>query len=90
MGGLILRLIDTAGMPQTPGTPSSESGVTRCAGGRRERRFWPCSVLDGSQALTPEDFRAMDAARNARRYPSAFWARPYLPRSVVDPRSAVF
>ena len=64
LGGLVLRLIDTAGIRDTRDAVE-QIGVTRALEAV-ESADLALLVLDGSQPLTPEDFRAMDAAQSAR------------------------
>ena len=86
LGGLVLRLIDTAGIRDTRDAVE-QIGVTRALEAA-ESADLALLVLDGSQALTPEDFRAMDAARSAR-HTICILGKADLPQ-VVDPSQLHF
>lgn len=64
LGSLVLRLVDTAGIREA-GDLVEQIGVTRSLEAA-ESADLAMLVLDGSQCLTPEDLRAMEAARKAR------------------------
>ena len=63
LGGVLLRLIDTAGLRET-GDAVERIGVQRSRNAV-ERAGLVLVVLDGSQPLTPEDRDALDAAKQA-------------------------
>lgn len=86
LGGLVLRLIDTAGIRDTRDAVE-QIGVTRAIEAA-ESADLALLVLDGSQPLTPEDFRAMDAAQNAR-HTICILGKADLPQ-VVDPSQLHF
>ena len=65
VGGVLLRLIDTAGLRQT-GDEVEALGVARTEAAAREAELALC-VLDGSTPRTPEDERALALARSAPR-----------------------
>ena len=81
LGGLVLRLIDTAGIRDTRDAVE-QIGVTRALEAV-ESADLALLVLDGSQPLTPEDFRAMDAAQSAR-HTICILGKADLPQAV-DP-----
>lgn len=64
LDGMLLRLIDTAGIRDT-GDAVERLGVERSLEAAREADL-ALLVLDGSSPLTEEDRRAMEAAREAR------------------------
>jgi tRNA modification GTPase len=64
LGRLVLRLMDTAGIRDT-GDVVEQLGVERAVNAAKGADL-ALVVIDGSSALSPEDFRAMDAARSAR------------------------
>ncbi len=86
LGGLVLRLIDTAGIRDTRDIVE-QIGVTRALEAV-ESADLALLVLDGSQPLTPEDFRAMDAARSAR-HTICILGKADLPQAV-DPKQLHF
>ena len=63
LGNLVLRLMDTAGIRDT-GDTVERMGVERAMDAAKHADL-ALVVIDGSVPLTPEDFRAMDAARSA-------------------------
>lgn len=65
LGGVLLRLFDTAGLREAPGAVE-RLGVERAkaAAGDAELVF---AVFDGSEPLAAEDFGVMDAAGSAKR-----------------------
>ena len=81
LGGLVLRLIDTAGIRDTRDAVE-QIGVTRALEAV-ESADLALLALDGSQPLTPEDFRAMDAAQSAR-HTICILGKADLPQAV-DP-----
>ena len=86
LGGLVLRLIDTAGIRETRDAVE-QIGVTRALEAV-ESADLALLVLDGSQPLTPEDFRAMDAAQ-AARHTICILGKADLPQAV-DPAQLHF
>ncbi len=64
LGSLMLRLLDTAGIRDTD-SALEKQGVERSLSAA-DGADLALLVLDGSEPLPPEDFRAMEAARTAR------------------------
>ena len=65
LGSLVLRLIDTAGIRDT-GDEVEKIGVDRALEAARDADL-ALLLIDGSEPLTPEDRRAIAAAKTARR-----------------------
>ena len=63
LGSLVLRLMDTAGIRDT-GDAVERMGVERAVDAAKHADL-ALVVIDGAAPLTPEDFRAMIAARSA-------------------------
>jgi tRNA modification GTPase len=79
LGSLVLRLMDTAGIRDT-GDVVERLGVERAVDAAKGADL-ALVVIDGSQALSPEDFRAMDAARSAR-HALCILSKADLPQAV--------
>ena len=65
LGSLVLRLMDTAGIRDTQDTVE-QLGVSRAVEAAKSADL-ALVVIDGSQPLCPEDFRAMEASKSSRQ-----------------------
>lgn len=65
LGGVLLRLVDTAGIRRTEDAVE-KIGVERALEAAREAEL-VIAVFDGSEELTGEDMEAIEAARGAKR-----------------------
>jgi len=65
LGGVLLRLTDTAGLHDTE-DPVERIGVDRARSAARESEL-VLAVFDGSELLTAEDLEAIEAAKEAKR-----------------------
>ncbi len=86
LGGLTLRLLDTAGIRDT-GDPIEQLGVERALAAAKEADL-AIFVCDGAQPLEDADRRAMDAAKSAPRA-LAIVNKSDLPQ-VVQPEDLPF
>lgn len=86
LGGLVLRLMDTAGIRDT-GDTVERMGVERALSAAQGADL-ALVVIDGSSPLTAEDYRAMDAARQAK-HAICVLSKADLPQ-VVDPAELGF
>ncbi len=86
LGGLVLRLMDTAGIRDT-GDSVERLGVERAIAAAKDADL-ALVVIDGSAPLTEEDRRAMDAARTAR-HAICILSKSDLPQTV-DPAELGF
>ena len=90
LGGVLLRLTDTAGLRSTE-DPVERIGVERARQSVRSAAL-AIAVLDGSQPLTPEDLAVLEEARQAERrlivrskadLPAAWTREDAIPVSAV-------
>ncbi|MFQ5848808.1 MAG: tRNA uridine-5-carboxymethylaminomethyl(34) synthesis GTPase MnmE, partial [Candidatus Methylomirabilales bacterium] len=65
IGGVPVRLIDTAGLRQESGDPVEEEGLRRTRGAL-EQADLTIVVVDGSEGITPLDLQAFSAPRDPR------------------------
>lgn len=79
LGSLLLRLTDTAGIRDAADTVE-RLGVTRAVEAAKEADL-ALVVIDGSEPLSEEDFRAMEAAR-AAKHAICILSKADLPRKI--------